>query len=215
MEFVNFILRYKIGVIWHYDLFLLETLGVLFAMIGMILALVEKKINWIFGIANAICFFVIFYDAALYSDMFLQVYFFVTYIYGWFFWSNVEQQNIKIFELSQKSIFKFLIFSILAIVILSNIMIKINLILPNVFSKPMAYPYLDTTIAVFSILGNWLLAKKIIQNWFCWIIVNIIATYVYYQKELFLISLEYFIFLVFAIVGYFFWRKKIKKMSLA
>jgi nicotinamide mononucleotide transporter len=127
----------------------------------------------------------------------------------------VEQQNIKIFELSQKSIFKFLIFSILAIVILSNIMIKINLILPNVFSKPMAYPYLDTTIAVFSILGNWLLAKKIIQNWFCWIIVNIIATYVYYQKELFLISLEYFIFLVFAIVGYFFWRKKIKKMSLA
>jgi nicotinamide mononucleotide transporter len=184
-------------------------------MIGMILALFEKKMNWIFGIANAICFFIIFYDAALYSDMFLQVYFFVTYIYGWIFWSNVEQKNTKIFEMSSDRLIKTVVASIIVIVVLSNFMNKINLILPNVFKKPMSYPYLDTSIAVFSIVGNWLLAKKIIQNWYFWTIVNILATYVYYKKELYLISLEYFVFLVFATLGYYFWRKNIKSVKLA
>ena len=117
--------------------------------------------------------------------MFLQVYFIITFFYGWLQWHRIspkEPNGIKFLTLEAKFKIGGIVF--LSILILSYIVGEIHIWFPLVFTTPVAYKYLDTIVAVLSILANLLLARKYMENWFIWIIVNIIACYIYFQKNL-------------------------------
>jgi nicotinamide mononucleotide transporter len=76
-----------------------------------------------------------------------------------------------------------------------------------VFSKPASYPFLDTFVAVLSIIATILLAQKKIENWWLWIIADVISVGLYAKKMVLFISIEYFVFLCLASVGLLMWLK--------
>lgn len=201
---------HPIGILWGYNITVLETLGTLFGMLGTWLATKDHISTWFFGILNCIFFFFIFYYSALYSDMLLQIYFFISFIYGWRVWSKAKKKNNEILALKNSQFIIIVFISIVSILILAYIVGNLHIWFSTIFQTPVAYKFLDTTVAVLSIVANMLLAKRYFENWFFWIIVNVLATYIYYQKNLYLISFEYLIFLFLAIFGYTKW-KKIKK----
>lgn len=74
-----------------YNLSYIECFGTLFGLLCVWLGAKENIWNWPVGLVNIILFFIIFYQVRLYSDMFLQVYFFCISIYGWVQWSKHRQ----------------------------------------------------------------------------------------------------------------------------
>ena len=139
--------------------------------------------------------------------MFLQVYFFVVAIYGWFTWTYHKKESTEVQRSSNKSLLIIVGSILLLSALMGYFMKNIHLTLPDYFSQAASFPYLDSFIAVASIFANIMMARRIIENWVLWIIIDVVAVYVYLQKGILFISLLYAIYCFLAWNGYLSWKK--------
>ena len=202
---------------WYgYDMSYIELFGSVFGLWAVVLSTKEKVSSWYIGIVNVLLSFLMFYQINLYSDMLLQVYFLVTNIMGWYLWthprsgSENEANQLKISFLSNKEKAIYSFFIVIGTVFCGFFISKIHEIFPLFFQKPAAFPYWDTFVMVASIAAQYLLTKKKIDAWTLWIAVDLVATVIYFQKNILLYSVEYFIFCVVAGYGFWNWKKSIK-----
>lgn len=196
--------------LWSYPLSYIEFIGTIFGLLAVWLATRQKIISWPLGLVNVTCFFVLFYQVQLYSGMFLQAFFFITNIYGWFVWSRQLADNEAPTVLTVKTRWR-LLAAILFLSLLSGFLIqKLPGIYPEIFTKPASQPYYDAFIAIASIAGQIMLTRRITDNWFVWIIVNAVSVFVFFRQGLYLLSIEYFIFLLLAIKGVLDWKKAVE-----
>ncbi len=205
-----FDLNNTISIILGYPVSYVEFIATLTGLISVWLAAKNNIWTWIIGFINIICFFVIFFQVQLYSDMFLQVYFFIASIYGLYIWKKKNEKSNSISLLSNQHRL-FILFLLVVFTIIIGYLIKnIHLYLPTIFSKEASFPYTDTFVALSSIIATILLAKKIIENWMLWILVDIICVFLYAKKNIMFISIEYAIFFCIASYGFYSWVKLFK-----
>lgn len=209
-----FDINYILITIWGYPLSLEELLGTLFGLWSVVLAAKGKVSNFPVGIINVIFFFAIFYQVQMYSDMLLQVYFFVISVYGWWKWLNPapneakDNLELKISVRNQKENLFLLMGIALGVVGMGTLVKNLNILLPAFFPQPAAFPYLDSFVAVASIAANYLLAKKKLESWVLWVVVDAFCTVLYYIKDIKLMSLEYLVFFFIASFGFYRWQKE-------
>ncbi|MFM2269092.1 MAG: hypothetical protein RL757_2533 [Bacteroidota bacterium] len=211
--------------IWNYPVSWLELVGTVAGLIAVALAAMNHIWNWGIGLVNVVCFFVIFKKEGLYSDMLLQVYFFITGIYGWYIWSKSarlaknDAQNGEytgggaILSLETKTIVWLSASVVLFTFLMGNFTPKLHVWYPIFFKTATAFPFVDAFATVLSVIANYLLARRFVESWFIWIIVNIVSTYMYFEKNLKLISIEFFIFLIIAIIGAIQWSKMYQQQT--
>lgn len=197
--------------IYGYPLSYVEFIGTLFGLLCVWLAAVKNIFTWPTGLINITCFFAVFFQVSLYSDMFLQIFFFVTSIYGWINWSRKKDDNKSIDILKHRPRVVYSIIILVMTIALGFFMKNIHLIFPHVFKHPAAYPFFDTFVAVSSIIATFLLAKQIVENWLLWIIVDIICIVIYAKKGILFISVEYAFFLIISTFGLYSWMKSYKR----
>lgn len=191
-----------------YPISYVELIGTMFGLISVYYASKANILTWSTGIVNEVFLFILFFQVHLYADMFLQVYFFIVTIYGWYNWNTSTVEN-KIAVINTKA--RWLI-TIIIIVgsLLSGLLIKnIHLYLPNYFKVTAAYPFTDSFVMVLSIVATALLAKKRIENWHLWILVDAICIILYFKKGVYFLSLEYLIFFGLASYGLYQWKKQL------
>jgi nicotinamide mononucleotide transporter len=188
----------------------LELVATIFSIACVWLAVKKNILNWPVAIIAIFLSFLLFYQSALYADSFLQIYFFVTSIYGWWYWTRKtdEINELPVTELSNTERLSWILGILFSTVLASYIMLHLNPWFPDYFPKPTAYPIPDSFILVASIAGQWLLAKKKLDNWYCWIMVNCTAVIVYFLKDIKLFSILYFLLLIMAMMGIYSWRKQ-------
>lgn len=215
MENLSFLwdIHYVIITILGYPLSLIELIGTLSGLVSVYLASRANIWTWGTGILNEIAFFVLFYQVSLYSDMLLQVYFFVISVYGWIYWNQNKTQTIEenIQRLSNSIRLRYLSILILGTIALGFLMQDIHTYLPQFFPTPASYPFFDAFTTVASILAIILLASKKIENWVLWIIVDMVAIVLYFLKDIRFVAIEYIIFLILASYGLWSWSKKLKR----
>lgn len=188
-----------------------EFIGTVFGLVSVFLAARANIFTWPTGIINAIFFLVIFYQIQLYSDMFLQMYFCGMGVYGWFTWKyRAEHRQSAIRTLPNSKRLWLAAFIAAVTLLLGTLISQIHLLLPQIFEKPASYPYIDTFIAVSSVLAVILLARRIFETWVLWILVDIASIGLYSVKGVRLIALEFVIFLCLAILGIFSWYRLLK-----
>lgn len=192
-----------------YPMSWLEVFATIFSIACVWLAVKKNILNWPVALIAIILSFLLFYQNALYADSFLQVYFLVTSFYGWWYWNNKgkKMEELPVTILSGKKRGYWLAGIIVSSAISAYFMIHLHPWMPEFFPQPTAFPIPDSFIMVASIAGQWLLAKKKLENWYCWIAVNCAAVIIYYMKDLKLFSLLYLVLLTMAIVGIISWRK--------
>ena len=196
--------------IFGYPLSYVEFIATFFGLFSIWLATKQVIWTWSTGLINIASSFIIFYQVQLYSDMFLQVYFFITNIYGWVIWKKQFQENRPVTVLSGKARILLFVLIIVSTIAFGILVKNIHLLFPKVFIHPASLPFIDTFIAVASIIGTILLAKRIVDNWALWLIVDIICVFVYAFKNIIFISLEYAVFCLLACLGLFSWLKSIR-----
>ncbi len=190
-----------------------EFIGTLFGLISVFLAARANILTWPTGILNAIFFLAIFYQIHLYSDMFLQFYFCGMGVYGWLSWKYMAGHNTQgaISTLGNSQRVRLAVFIAAATLIIGTLIARIHLLLPQIFDHPASYPYVDTFIAISSILATILLARRIFETWVLWVIVDITSIGLYSVKGVKLIAVEFVIFLCLAVLGVFSWYRLWKK----
>jgi nicotinamide mononucleotide transporter len=193
-----------------------EFIGTVLGLISVFLAARANIFTWPTGIANAIFFLVIFYQIQLYSDMFLQMYFCGMGIYGWFTWKyRAEHHQSAIRTLSNRDRLRLAVLVGAVVLVIGTLISRIHLLLPSIFEKPASYPYIDTFIAISSVLAVILLARRIFETWVLWILVDITSIGLYSVKGVKLIAVEYIIFLALAVLGILSWYRLWKRERLA
>ncbi len=215
MAFINiFSIHNTILQILNYPLSFIEFLGVTTGLLGLYLATHEKTLNWPINLISMTCFFGIFYQINLYAQMFFQIYFFAIAIYGWIHWQKEEKNHQSSLSYLKKSARLRLGFFIIATtLLLSWLTTRLTIWMPTLFSTPDPYPITDSFIAIGSVTAMTLLAQKKIENWILWITVNGVSVILYAKQGILFASLEYFIFLLMVIIGFFSWKRKHHTMA--
>jgi nicotinamide mononucleotide transporter len=193
--------------IMGYPISYVELIGTLFGLISVWFASRANILTWSTGIVNEVFLFILFFQVQLYADMFLQVYFFVVTIYGWYNWkTKPDMGSIATLNSQQRWLTGILIIAGSA---LAGFLIKnIHLYLPQYFRIEAAYPFTDSFVMVLSIIATVLLAMKKIENWVLWILIDAICVALYIKKGVYFLSLEYLIFLGLASYGLYQWKKQ-------
>lgn len=196
------------GSIWQllvtqfYQTSWIEWVGTISGFICVYLAAKQNIWSWPIALISVAAYSVLFYQYQLYGDAVLQVYFFGTSIYGWYYWTTkneTEQKPIKSLSKSQW------LLTLLLIGISTGLA---GWILDNY--TPTNVPYADGFCTSMSFVAQFLMTRKIIQNWILWIIVDICYIPLYIYKDLVLTAILYALFLWLATMGYLEWRKKWK-----
>lgn len=191
-----------------YPISYVELIGTLFGLFSVYFASRANILTWGTGIVNEVFLFILFFQVQLYADMFLQIYFLVVTIYGWYKWNSKTTET----KISETSFINKLYLSatILTGTLISGFLFtKIHLFFPSYFKIQAAYPFIDSFVMVASIVASGLLAKKKIENWYLWIAVDLVCVGLYFKKGIYFLSLEYFVFLGLASYGLYHWRKQL------
>ena len=190
------------------ELSLIEWVAVSFGLACVWCYIRENVWSWPTGLIQTILYVWIFYQAKLYSDVLLQFVNIVLVIYGWYYWVHAgpKKEDLPVARIKPR----------LAAIWLSVICVgtaALGYFMAN--HTDASYPYWDAAIAMMSLVAQYLLAKKVLECWLIWIVVDVIAIGVYFAKDLHLTSALYLVFLIMATTGFFAWAKTYRKQLAA
>lgn len=172
---------------------------------GILSVYFAKKENiWVYptGIIATVITVYLLYKAGYFADMTLNIYFSVMSIYGWINWSRKKEDDyvVKISRTNTKQ-------KIIG-VLLFFLTIVVTYFVYHLFGKEIKPEnYIDIFTSGLFFTGMWYMAMKKIENWTLWIIADIIAVPLYAYRGLGMLSLQYVIFTILAILAYIEWRK--------
>lgn len=198
-------------VVWSYSLSYIEFVGTVAGVVAVWLATKQKLISWPIGIVNVLCFMIMNYQVQLYWGVFLQAFYLVSNLYGWYYWRKQAGSRQVISKLTNFWRMVMLMFVLLLAVVAGYGIQLLPALFPALFSYPPSYPYFDALIAIASIVGQLLLTRRNSDTWFVWMVVNVFSVYVYYQQGLYFVTFVYVVFLILSIKGMFDWERAYDK----
>ncbi len=183
---------------------LIEVAGVFISLTYLYFSVKQKILLWPFGLLSAVFYIYIYYSNRLYADMGLQFYYVIISIYGWLLWSRGtvnDQEGPKTRKIN-KHLYVWLIPAFVLLVLI------IFLILSRLTDSDV--PFWDAFTTAGGIIGTWMLARKYIENWIIWIVVDSVSVILYLYKGLFATVVLFAVYTIIAYVGYRAWLTKLK-----
>ena len=173
-------------------------------LIGIGLQIKQSHWYWLTSILMVSLYIYVFYQSKFYADMSFQFYYLIVSIYGWYLWLKKHEKSdsgkqYSVNKLNGKQL-------TLSILISFVLFIVIYYILKHFTDSPI--PIGDAFTTALSITATWLLAKKYIESWLFWIVVDAVSTALYIIKGLYPTAILFSVLTTLAIVGYYEWRKE-------
>ena len=182
-----------------------EIIGTVLGVIGVWLMIRQNIWNWPVGLVQVAVYTWVFYDARLYSDAILQILFFAIQGYGWWHWwrgrHTGARSELPVTRLSGRAIGGGVIVGAAVAAGWGTFMQR---------TTDAALPYWDAFILVFSLMAQWLQARKKLENWAGWLGVNTVGIGVYWVKDLRLTAGLYLVFWLMALWGWREWRRAMR-----
>jgi len=205
--------------IWGYPMSYLEFFGTVAGGIAVWLSARAIIWSWPIGLINVTLFFFLFFQVQLYPDMFLQAFFFVTNLMGWWRWAHPKpeeedkKKELRISFMPAKQLIIFSSIGVLGTIVMGGFSSNLHEWFPIVFNQPSAFPYLDSFVTVMSIVATYLMIQKKVECWIIWIVVDVVATGLYFAKGIKFVGIEYLAFCFIAAFGLWKWMKEYKSYS--
>ncbi len=176
----------------------LEIFAVIFALLYLFLAMKQNIACWYAAFISTIIYIIIYWDVSLYMESLLNFYYLLMAIYGWINWNKKSQidKNYVISWSYQNHIVVILL--ILILTVISGFSLQ---------KTDAVYPYLDSFTTWASVITTFMVAQKILSNWIFWIIINSVAIFLNFDRELYLTVILLMTYQVMSVYGYYQWRK--------
>jgi nicotinamide mononucleotide transporter len=197
-----------------YPLSYIELCGTLCYLWSVWLIARRRMLTWPVGILSVLLYAALFYQIRLYSDALEQIYYLGASVYGWWHWSRTreaaaadEAPSISVGYSPARGIVLGLVLTVILGVALGTLMGRAHILMPALFPEPASFPYLDALTTVMSFTAMWLLARRRVESWFYWIVVDLIGIWLYYVKEVRFVALLYVVLLCLAVNGLMSWMR--------
>lgn len=181
----------------------MSTVEIIAALLGVanIALLVRRSIwNYPFGMASVAFYVVVFHASLLYSDAALQVFFLVMQVYGWWNWHHArDTEGLAEVELLSNS------GRIAWIAAVTAITVAEGWYLQNYTND--AAPWMDANTTAMSVVAQYLLSVRKIENWVLWIVTDVVQIGLYAWKGLYPTTALYVLYLVMSAIGLWEWRR--------
>lgn len=181
-----------------------EILGVVFSLSYLYFSIRQNILLWPMGIISAILYMVVFFQSKFYADMGLNGYYFIISIYGWALWSRRESEgeSMQVSRIRLKQ-------GLVLLMITAAAFAGIGLLLDRFTDSPV--PYWDAFTTALSFTATWMLARKIIEHWILWVIIDTVSMALYLYRGLYPTLILFAIYSVMAVIGYIQWKRTLQK----
>ena len=186
-----------------------EIAGTVLGVIYVFLSIKQNILTWLTGLLTSLLYIYVFFVSKFYADMALQVYYVWISIYGWWLWAkgidtNKGHQSLPVVGLKPK-------LAKVLVMVSGLLWLGIYFILKYFTDSPV--PVGDAFTTALSIVATWMLARKIIEHWLLWVVVDFVSLLLYVYKGLYPTSIMFVVYTGAALWGYFEWKKQLKQAN--
>ncbi|MGQ1891541.1 nicotinamide riboside transporter PnuC [Thermophagus sp. OGC60D27] len=195
---------------WLWDHWL-ELTGTLLSLVYLYWSVRENIWLWPTGFISSLIYLIVFFDERLYADMSLQVYYLIISVYGWITWRMGRRATgSKKMAIKRTGIRRGLVL----LAVGGGLYLFVLLILlkvPALLDIPSSdLPYWDAFTTTGGIIATWMLARKYLEHWLIWIVVDFVSSGVYFYKGMIITVLLYLVYTFVAVVGFLEWGRNMK-----
>ncbi len=185
-----------------------EVLAVVTGIISVYLSTRENIWSWPTALVNVALYFVVFYETKLYADMGLQAVYFALSLYGWYEWlyGGENRTELRVSRTSPALGVRLAMIGIACAALLGTTLARFT---------DAALPYIDSATVSTSLVAQWMMTRKILENWAVWAAVDVVYIGMFVFKRLYLTAGLYTVFLVLAVMGYIQWKRSLAERRLA
>ena len=178
----------------------IQLLAVTFGIISVYLSVRQNIWSWPTAIVNVLLYVLVFRQARLYSDMGLQVVYAVLSVYGWYEWlhGGLNKTPLKVSRWSARSATPLVLLCALGTWRLGH---------QFAIHTDASLPYLDAGLTMTSLVAQYLMTRKVLENWLIWIAADVVYVGMFLYKGLNPTAALYAVFFVLAVVGYLEWKR--------
>jgi nicotinamide mononucleotide transporter len=180
----------------------IEIFGVVSGILYVILEVRQNRWLWPLGLLTSATYIYVFFQGKFYADMGLQVYYVLISIYGWFYWSRGGERSLTgelpVVRAGSK---RLLLLSLIFLCAWVGIYFLLDRLTDS------TVPLGDSFTTALAVVATWMLARKIIEHWFLWIIANLVSIGLYIYKGLYPTVILYAVYAAMAFYGYFEWKR--------
>lgn len=183
-----------------------EMIAALMGVAYILLASKESQWCWLFAFLSTLIYTVLFWEGQLPMQALLNVYYMGMAVYGFWLWRNQGTQKsalvISTWQLKQHGFF-----------IGSGIIISTVVSVYLQKTGQSQSPLLDAYTTVFSVLNTWLIAKKVLENWLYWVVIDTAATILYLHTGYYATAALFLLNTILAIAGYLAWARLYRQQT--
>ncbi len=178
----------------------LEATAVAFGIISVYLSVRQNIWSWPTAIVNVSLYFLVFRDAKLYADMGLQVIYFILSVYGWYEWlyGGANRTELRVSRGTPRMTVAVVAVAGASVAILGTVLAR---------STDAALPYVDSTTTSTSLVAQWMMTRKVLENWAVWMAVDVVYVGMFIYKSLYLTAGLYAVFFALAAMGFAQWKR--------
>jgi nicotinamide mononucleotide transporter len=187
--------------LWGTSVTALEIVAFVLALVMVVLNMRVNPIAWPLAIVSSLLYVALFWNSRLYGDASLQVFFALVALWGWWQWlrgTEAEGGALQVKSLGAIGRWRALVLLLLAWPLAGWFLKRYT---------DTDVPWWDAFPTATSVVGQWLLGRKYIENWPTWIVVNVVSVGLFAYKGLWLTVLLYLIFIALSFVGWRAWRR--------
>jgi nicotinamide mononucleotide transporter len=178
----------------------LETVAVVLGVAYLLFAMRENSLCWYCAFISTGIYIWIFGDVSLYMESALNAYYMVMAVYGWYQWqrggSSANGIKLSVWGIKQHmaAISLVLILSVVSGYLLSQ-------------NTEARMPYIDSFTTWGSVITTFMVARKVLENWLYWIVINSVAIFLYIDRDLYQTAGLYGLYIILSVIGFIAWRK--------
>ena len=177
-----------------------EIVAAILAIAYLILAMLQDIRCWVAWIISSLMYFFVMYSANLYMEALLQIFYIFIGLYGLYQWR---------FKADKKDALKITTWSVKNHLIVIGALVFLTSLSGYVLMiyTAAASPFIDAFTTWGAIAASYLVAKKILENWFYWFVIDFVSVFLFISRELYPTALLFIVYLVLVVIGYSAWRK--------
>jgi nicotinamide mononucleotide transporter len=178
----------------------LELVAAVTGAVSVWLSVRQNIWSWPTAIVNVVLYAVVFWENKLYADMGLQVVYAVLSLYGWYEWQfgGEGRTELRVTRTPRQLGALLTLIAAVGSALLGTLLRH---------TTDAALPFMDSFLSSTSLVAQWMMTRKLLENWLVWIFVDVLYVGMFLFKGLYLTAGLYAVFLALAVRGYLDWRR--------
>jgi len=180
----------------------LEVIAVISAVLYLVLVVRENIWCWFFAFISTAIFIYLFYHVSLLSESILNIYYLFMAVYGWWQWHKKGlSKAVKIQNWSINTHVKIMFVTVILTPIIGTLMVKLGA----------SFAYLDAFVSILAVIATVMVAYKVFENWYYWLVVDTLSVYLFWQKQMYLTAILFVVYIALVFVGIKTWKGLMEK----